>query len=156
MMIWTTAKFTEVKSRHRRIPARAGRLGATGSGAARPSDRSRDRIAASIRPPRPSGRGRCGGDGPSRRKPAAEVLDEVLDVLEADADAQKAGRDPPLDELRLRQLAPRGRRRVDHHRVDAAEGRRELGDSERVDERPAGIATADDLEREHPAAVAGA
>ena len=81
----------------------------------------------------------------------AEVRLEVLDVLEPDRDAQQAGRDARLEQLRLGELALRGRRRMDDHRVDAAQGRGELRQAEVVDDRPAGLAAAGDLEGEHPA-----
>ena len=47
-----------------------------------------------------------------------------------------------------------GRWRVDHDRVDAAQGCRPLRDPQRIDERTAGRGTAIELDREHPSTAA--
>src|SRR6185369_3186503 len=145
--IWTTAKLTEVNRRHRRMPARAGMLGP-----ARPTGRSMVRLAKGSVWSDP---GRHGGGRPRRGERLLEVVDEIRHVLESDAHPEQAGRDSRLDELRLGQLALRRRRRVDDHRVDAAERRRELGEPQPVDHGPPGVATARDLEGEHAAGVPG-
>ena len=49
------------------------------------------------------------------------------------------------------ELAVRRRRRVDDHRVDAAERGGQLGEAQRVDDRATGRPAAGDLEGEHPA-----
>ncbi len=80
-----------------------------------------------------------------------EVVLQVLEILEPDRHAEQTGRDPGGQQLGLGRLAMRGRRRVDDHRVDAPERGGQLGQAEGVDDRPAGLAAALDLEGEHAA-----
>ena len=58
---------------------------------------------------------------------------------------------PAVEQLGFDELPVRGRRRVDDHRVDAAERCGQLRQAEGVDDRAAGRPATLDLEREHPA-----
>src|SRR5438034_3534841 len=147
--IWTTAKFTEVNRRQRRMPACARRLGPV-----RPSGRPAARPIVRLVKESGSDPGRNGRSRSRRGERLLEVGDQVGNVLEPDAHPEEPGRDAALDELGLRQLALRRRRRVDDHRVHAAERGGELGQSEGVDDGPAGGPPAGELKGEHPAAVA--
>src|SRR5512146_206894 len=106
-MIWTTAKLTEVKSRHRAITARAAPPGSDGR---RTAGRSAVRVATGRRQAERSGPGRDGGTGPGRdaagrgNRPV-EVGDEVLDVLQPHAHPEQPGHDPGGEQLGLRELA---------------------------------------------------
>ena len=62
---------------------------------------------------------------------------------------------PASSSSRLARLAVRRRRRVDDHRVDAAERGGQLRQPERIDHGATGDPAALDLEREHPAGHAG-
>src|SRR5688572_30438984 len=84
--IWTTAKLTEVNRRHRRIPARAARLGPV-----RPSGRPAARAGRSIvRPAKDRSRSHSGRHGrwsvlrggACRGQRTVEVGDEVGNVLD--------------------------------------------------------------------------
>ena len=165
MMIWMTAKLTEVS---RPQIARPSLAGGFSSGA-----RARLRVAAGlaigpapsgrpgwVRPASPAPRARAGRPRPRRdprrpsrgRETSLEVGHEVVEVLEPDRDAEQPRGDPGLGERRVVELAVRRRGRVDDHREDAAERGRQLRQRQGVDERAARVASARELEREHPAA----
>ena len=81
-----------------------------------------------------------------------EIEPEVVEVFEAHRAAQEPWRDPRLDELRVVELAMGGGRRMGDDRVDAAQGRGQLGDREGVDERAATRPATGDLEGKHATA----
>ena len=150
-MIWRTAKSTDVNSRHIPYPIRAsGRSGRT-VGRGRP--RRPAVLAMAVAPRRRRAPGRTAAAADEGR---VEVVLQVLEVLEPDRHAQQTGRDAGGQQLGLGQLALRGRRRVDDHRVDAPERGRQLGQAAGLDDRPAGLAAAGDLEGEHAAGDAPA
>ena len=148
-MIWTTAKSTDVNSRHRPHPSSGERV--------RGGARSR------ARGPRPASRWT---GPPRRRRPAAgapanglegrrEVVLEVLEVLEPDRHAEQPGGDARVGEIRLGHLSLGGRRRVDDHRVDASERGGQFGQGQRVDDGATGRAATGELDGEHPAGDTG-
>ena len=139
-MIWATAKSTDVNRCHRPYPEAGEGCSGRTVGCWPPRRRPGSRWLRLL-----DGAERRDGppvERPSRPERVREVGLEVLEVLEPDRDAQQAGRDPGGQQLRLARLAVRGRRRVDDHRVDAAERRGQLGERQRVDDRPAGGAAA--------------
>src|SRR4051794_19122224 len=117
MMIWTTAKLTEVKSRHSPLPTRAAglRAGLRGPAGRTAAGRvlSAVSVAMEVVASAGSGSGRNGaGRGLGFDRSAGHVLrradcpvevgNEIVDVLEADADPEQARHDPGLEQLGLR------------------------------------------------------
>ena len=133
-----TAKSTDVKRPQRALPARAsgfGRRGAEGSRA----DRGR----------RGDAKGPLDADDARReRTPSAAASADEKSACRSSRSSSptdtrsKPGRDPGRRQLRVGHLALRGGRRVDDHRVDAAERGGQLGQGHRVDDGPAGLAAA--------------
>ena len=141
-------------------PGRGTQVGCAGAGEGR--GRTGDRTAPSARPaPGPSVPASAeasveAGTGPAARaasRPSSKSATQVVEILQPDRDAEQPGGDPALGEGRVVELAVGRRRRVDDHREDAAERRGQLRQRQRVDDGPAGLATALELEGEHPAAV---
>src|SRR6187402_1672954 len=116
-MIWKTAKSTDVKRCHNPYPNRAGML--------RPDGRVRAVVATAGLAMARTLDGAEGRDGPSaahrrgRSQGRREVGLQVLEVLEADRDAEEARSDAGVEQFGLGRLAMRCRRRMDHHRMDA-------------------------------------
>src|SRR3954447_6722275 len=148
-MIWTTAKSTDVRSRHRPWPNWAN--GLVGASVA---------LAVAEAPVAAAGvatagfldaDGRWASGSASDLERRGEVGLEVFEVLQPDRHAEQAGRDARGDELLIRELALRRRWRVDDERVDAAERRGQLREPHRVDDRLTALTPTLDLEGEHPA-----
>ena len=68
-----------------------------------------------------------------------EVLDDVIDVLDADAQAHEVRADAGRGLLLSRHLAMRGRSRMGHQRAHVADVHETLEDLERVVELDAGL-----------------
>src|SRR5205814_3020252 len=83
------------------------------------------------------------------RQGLIEIGDDVLDVLEADADADQPVADAGGAPRFGIELPVRGRRRVAHEGLDAAEAGADPGQLERVAEPDGGVDAACDLEGEH-------
>ena len=112
-----------------RDPAGRRGWGGRAGGGRRNGSRGRDVPGPLDRARRAAGRdGRAAGPGgvPSGSEGGAEVVLEVFEILEPDRDAEQPRGDPGLGQLGLAQLPMRGRRRMDDHRVDAAERRGQL------------------------------
>ena len=165
-MIWRTANSTEVNSRHRARPSRAGRVESGGPRRSGDLDRraARERssygraTAGSARSPadgvacrsRPRSRGEDGRRAASSAW-AKSVRRSSTSSRPTEQRSSPAAM-PVSASSASRQLAMGRRRRVGDDRVDAAERRGPLGDRQRIDERPPGDPATGDLEREHPAA----
>jgi hypothetical protein len=158
-MIWTTAKLTDVSSRQTARPSRAGGFSpgarvlarvATGLAIGRLLAGSRGRGGGPLGGRVGAVQGVARGDA-SRLEAVPEVGHEIVEVLETDRDAEQPRGDAALGQCRVVELAVGRRGRVDDHREDAPERCRQLRQLERVDERPPGVATTGQLEREHPA-----
>ena len=163
-MIWATAKLTEVS---RRQMARPSRAGGSSSGA-----RARARVAAGLaiglllaRGRRRVGRcrrgggGRRGGHRAGARAASRPISKSATRSSRSSSPTETRSSPavmPALGEGRVVELAVGRRRRMDDHREDAAERRGQLRQRQRVDDGPAGLAAALELEGEHPAAGRGA
>ena len=82
-----------------------------------------------------------------------DVGDQVIDMLRADGEAHRGGRDPLRGQLLGRKLRVGGRRRVDHQRLHVGNVRKQREDLQRVDETVRLLLTAADLEGEDRAAA---
>lgn len=82
-----------------------------------------------------------------------DVGDQVIDMLRADGEAHRGGRDPLRGQLLGRKLRVGGRRRVDHQRLHVGDVRKQREDLQRVDETVRLLLTAADLEGEDRAAA---
>src|SRR6185295_2035233 len=81
----------------------------------------------------------------------AEVGDDVVCILTAYGDTEQPRGDARRFQLLLRELAMARRGRVGHNRVDSAEACRPQAELEAVHEGCAGLASAHELDRKHPA-----
>ena len=134
-MIWTTAKSTDVNRRHRPRPTRA-------SGFGRRAVAGAVRTAAGVATRRTlDADGEAldrGGRARAATRAAAKSSCRSSRSSSPTETRSRPGRDPGGGELRVGHLALRRRRRVDDHRVDAAERGGQLGQGQRIDDRPAG------------------
>ena len=97
----------------------------------------------------------CGDERPRLREGLVDVLEDVVDVLDADRQAHGVLRDAGRLELLGVQLRVRGRRVVDRERARIADVGEVREQAEALDERLARLEAALDAERDEAAVAAG-